>query len=178
MRATALGVRRAASPRPAPRRPSAARCSSCALEPLQHARRRLAVGAPRGARKPPERLAQRADVDVGALAQQVADVGVDRPRAAPPVAGTARDDGVLRRQMAAARARHEVLAREVAPPELSTAPHARATIALDQLFHRQRHPARLAREVGALALSIWRGAHVLWMIRAMVVAANETEVPT
>src|SRR4051812_44936495 len=97
---------------------------------------------PRRVRHAAERRAQRSDVDVRALAQQLADIGIDGPGAAALVAAAAREDDVLRDHVTAARARHEVLAREVATPQLPTAPYARATVALDQFFHRQRHPPR------------------------------------
>ena len=113
--------------------------SSDGVEPAELAGGFLPVAAARRARQALQRGAQRAEVDGRALGEELADVGVDRARPAPPVARAAGDERVLLGHVAAAGARHHVLARQIAPPQLAAAPHARRAVALDQILHLQGH---------------------------------------
>ena len=95
--------------------------------------------AARRPREPAQRPSHGVDVDVGAFAQPVTDVRVDRPGAAPPVARPACQQRVLRRHVTAPGARHDVVERQVAPPELAAAPDALRAVALDELLDVDLH---------------------------------------
>src|SRR5215207_5205982 len=92
------------------------------------------MSAPRGPGEPRQRLPDGVDVDLGARAQPVADIRVDRLGPAPPVARPAGQQRVLRRHVTAPGARHDVVERQVAPPELAAAPDAPRTVAFDELL--------------------------------------------